>query len=249
MRMRITIGFILAAVAAIAPARADRRSFVRSYEFQTQPEGNLEVELWNDIDAPKTGKGFADSVITHKLVLEYGITDRWDAALYHVFQQGGPAGADNTAFHFDSWRLESRYRLAERGEWPVDVMVYLETERPADFAAPFELEEKIILEKDFGKLALVANLVAEQALARGDRGHHLWEVDLGVRYEVHPRLRLAAEVWAIQTVRPDVAVTTWYAGPSVSLQLRKLWLQVGAGIGLNDPALQLQFRSVLGFNL
>ena len=253
MRMRIIIGvnLVLAALLSL-PARADRRSFIRSYEFQTQPQGNLEFELWNEVEAPKgAGVGIADAVITHRIELEYGITDRWDSALYHVFQQGGLQSADagERAFHFDSWRLETRYRLAEKGEWPVDVMLYLEGERPSAFADPWELEEKVILERDFGRLALVVNFVAEQKLARGERGGHVWEVDAGVRYEVHPKLRLAAEIWGIQKVTPADSQTALYAGPSVSVAVSRLWVQLGVGVGLNDAASGFQLRSVLGFNL
>lgn len=258
MRMRIKIGVKFAAFVAFAaivasslPARADRRSFIRSYEFQTQPAGNLELELWNEFEAPKNGLGFGDSVITHKLELEYGITDRWDMALYHVFQQGGAPSLppEDRAFHFDSWRLETRYRLAERGEWPIDVMLYLEAERPAAFSDPFEVEQKVILARDFGRLGLVANLVAAQKLARGARAGHNWEIDVGARYEISPHLRLAAEVWGIQQVVPASTLTSLYAGPSISFEVRKFWLQLGAGIGLNDSAQAMQFRSVFGVNL
>src|SRR5439155_1687793 len=123
MRMRIKIGFILVATLFALPALADRRSFIRSYEFQTQPAGNLEFEMWNEVESPRGS--IADSLITHKLELEYGVTDRFDVALYHVFQQGGPPGAD-TGFHFDSWRAERhagprllRRPLGERAEQEV----------------------------------------------------------------------------------------------------------------------------------
>ena len=253
--MRITIGVksaaLLALCALCAPsaARADQRSFVRSYEFQTQPKGNLELEIWNDVEPPKGA--FSDAVITHRLELEYGVTDRWDAALYHVFAQGGPAGADDRGFHFDGWRLESRYRLAERGEWPIDVMLYLEAERPANFDNPWEAEGKLILQRDFGRLALVANFVAETKLARGPRGGHNWEVDLGVRYELAPWIRVAGEVWGIQQVEGGTGDTTtaYYAGPSVMLAAKKFWIQLGAGVGLTDTASAMQLRSVIGFNL
>src|SRR5436190_19025876 len=124
MRMRIKVALSMALLGAIAgEARADRRTMIRAYEFQTQPKGNLELELWNDVEAPRSA--FTDSTIVTRVELEYGLTDRWDAALYHVFAQGGPAAEPQLqAFHFDSWRLESRYRLAEKGEWPVDVMIY-----------------------------------------------------------------------------------------------------------------------------
>src|SRR6266852_5263895 len=90
LRMRITIGITAALLAAAAEqARADRRTMIRAYEFQTQPKGNLELELWNDIQAPRSA--FADSIVVTRVELEYGITDRLDTALYHVFEQGGPS--------------------------------------------------------------------------------------------------------------------------------------------------------------
>jgi hypothetical protein len=241
--MRITIGLSSACLLAVAPAaRADRRSFVRSYEYATQPQGNLEFELWNDV----IREGAWDAAATaHRFELEYGITDHWDAALYHVFAQ--PSGA---SFRFDSWRLETRYRLAEKGEWPIDVMLYFEVERPADFAQPFETEQKLILEKDFGRFALVTNLVGEQKFLRA-ADKHLWEIDLGARFEVSPALRLAAEAWTIHETVGGRTTSTWFAGPSLSVATGKFWLQIGAGFGLpiGDTDRAALIRSVLGFNL
>ena len=246
LKMRITIGLSVLLALAAAGARADRRSFIRSYEYATQPKGNLELELWNDVDAPRTA--FTDSLIVTRVELEYGLTDHWDVALYHVFAQGGPP-AQPDPFHFDSWRLETRYRFAEKGEWPVDVMLYGEVERPADLSAPFETEEKLILEKDVGKLGIVLNLVASQHLLRADLGR-AFEVDLGARYEVMPQLRLAAELWSThEFLGPDVA-RNYYLGPSVSVATERVWLQIGVGFGLDSSQdQQMQIRSVLGFNL
>ena len=245
LRMRITIGIsgALALLLLAAPAaRADRRSFIRAYEVATQPQGNLEFELWNDIYAPKAG--FDQASTQHRIELEYGLTDRWDLALYHVFAQSPGEG-----LHFDSWRVETRYRLAEKDEWPVDVMLYFEVERPALFAEPWETEEKVILEKDFGRVGLVANLVAEQKFLHANQGH-LYEIDLGARYEFVPALRVGVEAWTIQQTEEGVTRGSWFAGPSISLATAKIWFQIGAGIGLGigdgDSA---QVRSVLGFNL
>ena len=246
MRIRIGLSALACVLWAAAPARADRRSFVRSYEYATQPQGNLEVEIWNELEAPKTD--FTQGVFTHRLELEYGLTDHWDVALYHVFEHGGAPDDPASAFRFASYRLETRYRLAEKGEWPVDVMLYLEGERPADLHAPFELEEKLILAKDFGRVGLVLNLVGEQKILRGDLGR-VWEVDLGARYEVAPALRLAAEVWTIRTVVGPIVDSRWFAGPSMSVATSRFWLQLGAGLGLGDTETRVQVRSVLGFNL
>ena len=121
MRMRIIISFsFLLASALIAPAaRADRRTMIRAYEYMTQPKDNLELEIWNEIEAPKAG-GFDQATTVHRVELEYGITDHWDLALYHVFAQEPGA-----SLNFDSWRLETRYRLFEKNVLPVDVELYL----------------------------------------------------------------------------------------------------------------------------
>jgi hypothetical protein len=240
LRMRITIGISLT-LGALS-ARADQRSFVRAYDYATQPKGNLEFELWNEIEPPPGDLSAA--VVTTRVELEYGLTDHWDLALYHVFEQGGP---DHAPLRLDSWRVETRYRLAERGEWPVNVMLYLEGERPTALSDPFELEEKLILTRDLGRFGLVLNLVGEQKIFRGAERN--WEVDLGARYELVPQLRVAAEVWTIQAVTSGQTKGSWYAGPSVSVASGRVWLQAGAGVGLGDATSQFQFRSVLGFNL
>ena len=248
LRMRIKIGlnlvaFAVALFAAVPSARADRRTFIRSYEYATQPAGNLEFELWNEIQAPKNG-GFDQASTLHRFELEYGLTDHWDLALYHVFSQS--AGT----FAFQSWRLETRYRLAEKGLWPVDVLLYFEVERPAAFAEPWETEQKLILEKDIGPFTLVANLVAEQKLLHAGEGHN-WEVDLGAHYEPVPQLRVATEFWMLQEWAGGVSRTSYFLGPSFSVATSKIWLQlgVGFGLGLADTYSSAFVRSVLGFNL
>jgi hypothetical protein len=228
-------------VLAAAAARADRRDFIRAYQYATQPQGNLEVEIWNDVDSPRTG-GFDRAVLTNRIELEYGLTDHWDAALYHVFEQ-----APGQPFHFDSWRLETRYRLAERGEWPVDVMLYFEAERPGDFTEPWETEEKLILARDFGAFQVVANLVGEQKLFSG-KGYE-WEIDAGARYELSPALHVGAEFWTIQQTAAGSTEGLYYVGPSISWASSRIWLQLGAGFGVGESAGATFVRSVLGFNL
>jgi hypothetical protein len=240
-RIRISIMTAFFALAGATAARADRRDFIRAYQYATQPQGNLEFELWNDVDAPKSG-GFDQAVLTHRLELEYGLTDHWDMALYHVF-----ASAPGEPFHFDSWRLETRYRLAEKGQWPVDVMLYLEAERPGDFTEPWEMEEKLILGKEIGRIELVANFVGEQKLFSG-KGY-LWEIDAGARYEFTPALHVGGEFWTIQETAGGETASSYYAGPSISWASSKLWVQIGAGFGIGDSSGATFVRSVLGFNL
>ena len=242
MRIRICITMLLACALLAPSARADRRTMIRAYEYMTQPQGNLELELWNDVSAPVAG-GFDQASTLQRIELEYGLTDHWDLALYHVFGQ-----APGASLRFDSWRLETRYRLFEKNVLPVDVELYFEVERPANFTEPWVIEEKLILEKDFGSFALVANLAGEQKPFHGNQGHQ-WEIDAGARYEVVPQLRLGAEFWTIQETAGGVTQGNYYLGPSVSLASSKLWVQLGAGFGIGESSGATFVRSVLGINL
>src|SRR5207237_9509636 len=105
LRMRITIALNLALVSlSLAPAaRADRRTLIRAYEYMTQPQGNLELDIWNDVDAPKEG-GFDQAATLHRVERDYGVTDNWDVALYQLFAQRPGASLE-----FDSCRLAPRY--------------------------------------------------------------------------------------------------------------------------------------------
>ena len=245
LRMRITICLnLLLTGALLAPAaRADRRTLIRAYEYMTQPKDNLELEIWNDVAAPKDG-GFDAASTVHRIELEYGLTDHWDLALYHVFAQ-----SPGESFKFDSWRVETRYRLFEKNVLPVDVVLYFEVERPATFTEPWEIEEKLILEKDFGRFALVGNIVAEQKPGHANQGY-AWEFDLGARYELVPQLRVGAEFWTLRETANGVTEAQYFLGPSVSWATSKFWLQLGAGFGLGDESSGATFvRSVLGINL
>jgi hypothetical protein len=249
MRIRTTSNTALLALAAAiglavssSSARADSRSFIRAYEYATQPKGNLEFEVWNDVIAPRPGAS-TDTVIAQKVELEYGLTDAWDISLYHMFLGGGP---EHEAYHFDGWSLESRYRFVDRNVWPVDVEAYLELERPADFSEAFELEEKIIIGKDIGRLGFVLNLVGEESLTRAADPH--WEVDLGVRYEIIPPVRVGLEAWGRWGALDPDQPTGYFAGPSLRLATHRFWIQLGTGIELTH-ANNFYGRSVIGFDL
>jgi len=243
MRITIALNTLLAAVVLVPEARADRRTMIRAYEYMTQPQGNLELEIWNDIEAPKDG-GFDAASSVLRVELEYGLTDHWDISLYHVFAQ-----QPGESFKFDSWRLETRYRLFEKNVLPVDIVLYFEAERPVDFTAPWEIEEKLILEKDFGRFALVGNVVGEQKPGHANQGY-AWEFDVGARYEVVPQLRFGAEFWTILETVAGNTETQYFLGPSISWASSRFWLQLGAGFGLGDETSGATFvRSVLGINL
>ena len=121
MRLPLVAALCLAPLVVPAVAHADRRAFTHTYEYLTAPEGQTEVELHTEQARATWGDGAAETY-TFQLELEHGITDRWDIALYHVFEQSSGAPGAAVDLHLAEIKLESRYRFAERGELPVDVV-------------------------------------------------------------------------------------------------------------------------------
>jgi hypothetical protein len=230
-----------------ATASADRKSFTNTYEYATLPEGQTEVELWHT-QSRDTWNSSTAQRFEEKLEIEHGITDHWDMAMYTVFTQVAGNAMSTAPFGLDSVRVETRYRFADRGEWPVDTVAYLELGK--DFGASiYEIEGKAILARDFDRVTAALNLIAEVGL-----GHDVPSPNLelgwagGVTYEITPKIRFGAESWGARS-REDSIVRA-YAGPAIGLApSSKLWVAVGVGFGLNNDADAFSGRVVMGLSL
>jgi hypothetical protein len=232
--------------ALAATANADRRSFTNTYEYSTVPEGKTAIEMWHT-QARDTWKAGSPQRYEQILEIEHGLTDHWDAALYTVL--GQVASNDPTIAEplgLDNMRMETRYRFADRGEWPVDTLAYFEVAK--DFGkSVYELEAKAIVARDFDRVTAAANLIGEYRV-----GHDVMDNKTtlgwatGVTYEVHAKCRLGAETWGER----EGGVTYASAGPAISVAPSgNLWLTLTAGFGLNDSAAAFSGRAILGIEL
>jgi len=244
---------LLAAAALALPslASADQRTYAFTYPAVTAPKGAVDVELYSTLTTPPGDSPDPRSWV-HQVELEYGLTDRWDVALYNVFRRdyGG-------AFQYEAIKLESRYRVTEPGTAPVDVVAYLEVEQGVTGEAPTAFEEKLILAKDLGRANLALNLTAEQELEEG-KVELEWGWAAGASWELHPVLRLGAETFGalkeVETAAGEELQVEAWAGPAVSVALplhagilHGGWFTLGAGFGLNDHSDDLRLRGILAF--
>ena len=71
---------VLFVCSAAAAARADDRKFTYSYEAKTLPQGTWEFEQWATLQYRKE-KGVFNTLKLREEI-EYGITDRLNAAIY-----------------------------------------------------------------------------------------------------------------------------------------------------------------------
>lgn len=238
-----------AVMAAPAVAQADRRSFTRTYEYMTMPQGDLELEFYNtqslstfDDDSPRSFK--------MQVEVEYGITDRWDVSLYQVFsQKSNPTDpTQSTAFNYSETKVRTRYRFAERGELPIDVLAYFEVKKP--FAEEgIVLEPKLILARDFGAVTVAVNPYLEMAVL-GEEFE--WEPKwaAGATYELQPSFRLGAETFGALDLGDDETEVKAWAGPSLSwAPSPKLWTAVNAAFGLTESSDDFTVQLIVGLGI
>jgi len=247
----LTLAILVPAVVAPSLAAADRRAFTRTYEYMTMPKGETEVELYTT-QSRATFDDASPESFEFMLELEHGITDRWDISLYHVFEQSTGAGtpADpGEALHLSEIKLRTRYRFAERGELPVDPVLYVEAIK-AFGAGVYEAEAKAILARDFGLVTVAVNPIAELKFG-GDVAEPELELGwaAGVTYEVAPSLKVGGETWgAFEVEAPDELGAS--AGPALSwAPSESLWVTTTVGFGLNDNADRFSVRGLFGLHL
>jgi len=191
MSVRRSVGIVVAGlwlVTLAGVAEAHLRDYLVNQPYYTTKRGEFEVELHNDVVFAE-----ADNDDTyrskHQVELEYGITDHLQLAYYEVYTWDRPQDWERDAF-----KVEAKLRLAEVGQWPVNVALYTEYENPdgpRDVRSDV-LENKIIVSRDVGSWNLVGNFVFEKEI----NTHSDWEFEYtaGVSYGISARTRLGIEV-------------------------------------------------------
>lgn len=221
---------------------ADRRSYVWTYEYQTMPKGAWELETYLTGEIPDLHNTNLNS-IKPQLEIEYGITDRWDVAMYQMYK------VNNKEFETDSrytgFKIRTRYRFGEKGQFIVDPLIYLEYIRDPDFHKPNVIEGKLVLAKDIGDLNISYNQIFERNLDQ--RGKTASEFAAGVSYKVMPALRLGIESKGSYSQRETaVGPTLSWSG---SLFGKHLFVALGAAWGVNRRTNDLQTRLIVGILL
>jgi hypothetical protein len=277
VKVTFIYSLVAASLLATAPAFATSRPLPFTYPNETLPEGQLEVEVYTDVNPlrvpaseadPTTGAIWEPSY-TLQTEFEYGVTDRVELGFYQVFQAEAAAGGDN-GLKFDGLKWRVRTRLAEPGEWPVDVGLYLELETMHD---EISLEGKVNLQRRFDRLRFMTNLWVEESLVRpfdqkrqGRTTAFIINPTAGFVYEVTPTFQPGLEYWGRGQLAPSGdnpqdrgnTAVHHFLGPTVHLNFGRLWWSAGLYAHLNnatrtpevgDAYGPVWFRSVLGLEL
>jgi len=218
-------------------ANADRRGYVWTYEYMTMPKGKAEVEYYLTHKVTDFHKYDNKNSWEHQVEYEYGLTDRWDVSIYQRWKQSNTSSEDK--FEYTGTKLRTRYRIGEKGMFPLDTLLYLEYIRPDSSEESEILEGKLILAKDFGKYNFAYNQILKVGI--NNRGGNENEYACGLNYEFNPRLKVGLESTGNYTE------DKYYLGPTVSWASEKFWVGIGAQRGLNDRSDDFKFRLIVGF--
>jgi hypothetical protein len=240
-----------AALLTSSQAMADRRAYGVTYEAVTAPRGELDVETWTtiapqgEIDGGPSSRGLREMI-----ELEYGITDRWDVALYNMVDKITSGDTDSG---YAGFKIETRYRPTDRGEWFVDPVFYLEFQQLFRGDARQKYEAKLIVAKDLGNVNLAANLALEEERTTEPAWNTEVEYAAGASYALSPAWSLGAELFgkAEKDEMGGIANRSW-AGPAISWggngrgPLRGVWVTLAGGAGLTHDSDSYYARAIVG---
>ena len=264
---------------ALPASDAGQRRFAYNYETTTSPKGSWEIENWVTLErSPLHDHDFDSWFFRHEI--EYGVTDRFQIALYVANWDFAPRGGEDeeeeeaeTGGATESSEAEEHeesdgkpHRSARYGSSGVELIYNLTNPNTdllgsavyaeANFGDRFaELEGKLLLQKNFGPLAIVYNAIVEFEW----EGAHLEAEEIefaqtfGVSYQVHPNVAVGGEL-VHEVAFPDFNQANAeraevFVGPNVSFHGKNFFVTASALWRTTDnhDKEDMQARVIVGF--
>ena len=237
-------GLTCGALATALTARADENLMGYSYGAETLPKGKWEAYSWTTARIGKDEGRYLGLDVRQEL--EYGITDRLQASLYFNERYNyaknaagsGEAIPDINSFGFDGTQLAFKYNVLSPYKDKFGLAFYLEPgysrieKITGERGTEYELEYKVILQKNFLDDTLVAqlNLTGESAWERAE-GESEYETELALEASGGLSYRFARNWWVglesrVHTELPEYEKfehVAWFLGPNIHYGGKKWW--------------------------
>jgi len=198
-----------------AAALGGARHFTYIYEAVTSAPGSVEMENW--ITWNRTSDPQRVDEVDFRHEFEFGLTNRFQASVYVAdwFYARDPK---HSGFTYSDSAIELIYNLTNPVVDPIGLSIYEEI-RAGDRI--FELESKVIAQKNFGAWIFAYNATLE-AVWEGDG----WQTPngelqqaLGASYEISPRVSVGAELlheFVFPDWRDREHIRNVFVGPNIS---------------------------------
>ncbi len=232
-------------------AFAGARRFTYVYEATTAAPGPVESENWITWKtSPRENRRF--NSVDFRNELEFGATEHLQIGIYLAdWGYLEDPDAHEHGFSYQSSALELIYNLSNPTTDLLGSALYAEIRGGPD---EFELESKVILQKNIGRFVVAYNGTLEAEWEEDHLEERAGEVSqsLGVSYEISPTWLVGIELLH------EIDLPDWseaedsvvYGGPNVSYRRGNWWATVTPLVQLTNIAAEvdLQTRVIFGFS-
>jgi hypothetical protein len=249
MRLALRLGLFVATILlTVSSSFGGARHFTYLYEAPTSAPGSVELENWVTWQRGNNSARFDQVDFRHEI--EIGITDRFQASIYLAdwFYVNGPS---RSGFTYSDSAIELIYNLSNPVLDPVGLSLYQEISVGRQH---FELESKLIAQKNFGRLILDYNATLEAEWEDQGLQEHQGELQqaLGASYELSPRISLGLEFlheFVFPDWRDQGKIRNVFVGPNVAFPRGNWFVTITALAQATNAPDEADFtvRTIFGF--
>lgn len=239
---RVGLGLFALAALFVPTGKAGERRFVYSYETNSYVPGSIELEnwmTWKDRD-----NGLYRYEFRHEI--EFGVTEDFQLGVYLADWRIDEGAGES----FHDFAIEGIYNLTNPNTDWIGSSLYGEVKFANEF---LELEGKLLLQKNFGPVALVYNGVVETEWEDDGLSEMtgVLEQTAGVSYQVSPAFLVGMEAFS------EIEYDEWqsggdmavYWGPNFSLRGGDHWFTTAGLWEMTDTGEpDFQLRMIWGIH-
>jgi hypothetical protein len=245
---KFTLLILLLWILPVTAAFAGARHFTFLYEAPTSAPGSVELENW--ITWERVTNSEQSDQIAFRHEIEIGVTDHFQASIYLVDWFYG-RNRIQSSFNYSGSAIELIYNLTDPVIDPVGLSIYGEIKGGRQH---FELESKLIAQKNFGPLILDYNLTLEAEWEEQGLQERQGELQqaLGASYELSPRMSVGLEFlheFVFPDWREEEKIRNVFVGPNVAFRHQNWFVTVTALAQITNTPDEADFkvRTIFGF--